>query len=1491
MATKLSNVIGARFSDTVLRQLSIRAYNNSAGQNTADNNGIRTNSQILFLANKSAWARLTSSVQITPPPPAKNYVMQSSATGFNVNTIVPQVGNNFQGNIPYSPSYVAPPPAASFSEFYKQFNLDASIYKTGDDLAKNWVLEAGTSIQNGNGITLRQGIGPNGAYGLGGTQELGYRPMPGLTSVTIDTTGRLGSLRQATINFKVWNMDQLNIIEALYFRLGYSMLLEWGHTQYFKNGKNPKVNDFEPKGIFTTNEVYGIGDPFVSNLRKEDVQQLIARKVNETSGNYDGMLGIVSNFNWSFNQDGGYDCMVRLVGLGAVMDSMKINQVYTLPQGLLKEYKRVQEGLNAYYDAQLAKLQKEIDDLARKNNGQQEAPLEALPTNSVQLYQIALAHYYFNNTTTQNQFDAEFGAFAFSKLSITGQLGQLDYFVNFPTDAAAESKFGGLWLSNHPVGKFTRVTPSSKVIVDTGLINTGIDNYPSKIFIEGDYVDSKGKPYTLSDVSYQNSLLARFLDYETQAYTTNNEGVYDKTTVALFDVLPTKYWKFGVTYEFKNVGTYGTNTKSVYFGLGWQVDTPRDNALFIPTKQQLLDALQNWEANNSQMQLTSIEKKGKDDIEVKGSFTTPIENVVLSIPGLTDEKKKSIINNNLGSVKEQGGTLTKTVNVTWGITTNNTGFIQDVANVINNAPNTNETGTGATGDTNGTVNQANNVQTEAAESFTSALDAMLTLVQSEAQFQAIDKKGVTIVPLYGEKGKFITEKFYAQGSLNGVFGDLNKESIDAVLRGKFDLVAYAKKGFNSNLMNNPTLYPNIPYVDFKAMSNAYVVNYAQNGPDNITDARSKSVYITLGYLIAFLNNMCMIYDSTQSEATINQTSDTKKRPYVYIDLNPETNFCLTSQQQLSVDPTTCLIPFNCSNGEYKAIFPTDVNTDLFKDPALFKPESENVLSTDLYGDGKGLTFKTGDKANSNNNQGKTMNILLRVEYLLNTLKSFTSNDPHNAVILQPFLEHIMSDINKCLGNTNLFRVAYRDDTNTIQIQDDQWVPNLSSEPSLLNQAAFLDRLQHEPILSGELPVFGSGAQGNTLSLTRQFQFKTVMSTKLASMIAISAQANTNSVNSTDHSSLSYLNQHYTDRYKPYVQNPSNPTGANVNNVSKNVNGETPNKGESNNQKLAALFNQHVINVYSNFYLDPEKIQMAKNYYIERMSHVKSDDPVTSSAPFIPADLEMTLDGVSGIIMGNGFTIPANRLPISLRETTGNGKSFSKVGFIVTGLTHTIQSNEWLTRIKGQMIKLRTDQQRATTNNTAQQTAVANPTKAGSVLTGNIIEDAVNFIKNQEKLYSAKKGAYVELPSNSSQTTLVYAYTSGGDIPTIGWGTTNYNTGVKKGQAVALGDSITVSQADAEIHAEVASVSSYVKNNLKATTQLTNGQLVALLSLGYNLGVGNLSSSPIWQSIEGGQSAQSTATIIAGYGLTVKATGNVAGGLIARRKQESQLFLS
>jgi hypothetical protein len=99
------------------------------------------------------------------------------------------------------------------------------------------------------------------------------------------------------------------------------------------------------------------------------------------------------------------------------------------------------------------------------------------------------------------------------------------------------------------------------------------------------------------------------------------------------------------------------------------------------------------------------------------------------------------------------------------------------------------------------------------------------------------------------------------------------------------------------------------------------------------------------------------------------------------------------------------------------------------------------------------------------------------------------------------------------------------------------------------------------------------------------------------------------------------------------------------------------------------------------------VSAATNYYINGIAQVKSRNQITLAAPFIPANINLTIDGIGGIIMGNAFTIPEDRLPLSLRGQGGTERN-TKVGFVVVGLTHSLDNNQWLTKIRGQMIKLR-----------------------------------------------------------------------------------------------------------------------------------------------------------------------------------------------------------
>jgi len=1385
MATKLSNVIGAPFSDYVLKQLYLRAEKNSTVT--------RSNDEVLFLANKSAWARLVSSVDIS---------------------------NDLFGLV------------------YKSLGVS---YSKPEDLAKNWVLEAGTSMQTGNGITLRQGLGPDGAYGLGGTSELGYRPMPGLTSVQIETTGRLGSLRQATVSFKVWNMDQLNVIEALYFRLGYSMLLEWGHTQYYEN-KN---------STFKSNGIYGIGDPF-RGLRKEEVQQAIAKKAKETSGNYDGMLGIVSNFTWSFNQEGGYDCTVRLVGLGAVMDSMRINQAYKLPDGLVAEYKKNKQLLLD----EIKRLEKERDDANKRaqdvNNATTISKPAVPPKNINQLYEYAHDPNVDNYLGTFGQFTSSFQYYPAQSADPYSATRVPDYYYQSTAQGSIDrakynTDYFGLFLQGN--GAYWH----RLAIGNTFTLNNVLVDASAKYMV--DYFRTpKVDPYYNTPINLQTkatySWLGKYFYVESGTEITNT-GVLKP--IDLNQPYNAGSFNFGYDHQVGPVGS----TKSKRFSTDISFTNKQaDN--YSLTRQQVVDGLDAWyNSPNAQLTFVSATTGGSgltQEVIIKATANVDILNV-----------PSTGLNKTLPKVA--------TVTVPFTFTFNNTSYIDQVGpKNPTNAAAPQQAQTGANGDNGGAINQSTAGQTDAAEGFASALDAMLTVVQAKGQREAL--VATTLKPINLTED---TKLFYKDGSLNGVLTTPNKASVNP--NGvPFDLVSYAQKGFNSNLFVDPTLYDSIPNVDFTgSLCYAYTVKYAQSSVDGATDKVHSPVYIQLGYLLAFLNNMCLIYDSTQQAVDQAKTDGSQKRPYVYIDFNPETNFCLTSPQQFSIDPLICLVPLNSTDDQFNSIFPSTVNLKEFK-PSVFSPTKTNSVSQLL--NKNNLNFKH----DGNPFQGRTMNILLNTQYLLDIVKSYAGADAAHAVNLQTFLERIMVDVNKAMGNINSFRVAYRDDTNTIQIQDDQWVPSYTgkdgTEPSMMGRSNYITTLQTNKQVSGLLPIFNT--TGNTLSIARQFQLKTTLSTKLASMIAISAQAATGSVNATDHSQLSYLNQHYKDRYKPWIQDPSNGgTGTNTNTT--NTAKET-----SNDQKLAQLFSDHVSGIYANeLNFSVDKIESAKNYYIERMSKVKSGDPITTAAPFIPADLEITLDGISGIIMGNAFTIPENRLPLSLRGNDG----FTKVGFIVTGLSHTVDNNEWLTRIKGQMIKLRTSLdygavQQITSTQIVPQTIASN----SSGLTGAIVDDAVNFIKSQEGLYSAQASRYVAI-TNPSPDTKVYAYTSGGDIPTIGWGTIKYTTGVNANKDVALGDVITATQADAEIRAEVASVYSFITSNLKTSQQLTNGQLVALISLGYNAGIGNLKDSTIWSGIQSGVSAEIIAADIAKFATTIKNTGKVSKGLQNRRLLESRKYLS
>jgi hypothetical protein len=259
----MGNIIGEPLKQYVTNQ--IKARQTLHGSGAGPNSSPRNDNQINLLNSSTAWIKLASAVQIKD------------------------------------------------KKRLNEIGVDDSL--TELLLAKKFILSSGLSEFDDIKLINRGGFDPlsvaiNSSYTYG---SYGYVPMPGLISADIKTLNR-GSIKKATVKLIAQDTQQLQIIDLLYLRLGYTVLLEWGNSLYTKTGtdKNILRQTILEKDFYTN-----------KNFRKVIDKIEEERKIHE--GNYDGFLAKVSNFSWSVNNDGSYDIELTLISLGDVVESLKTN--------------------------------------------------------------------------------------------------------------------------------------------------------------------------------------------------------------------------------------------------------------------------------------------------------------------------------------------------------------------------------------------------------------------------------------------------------------------------------------------------------------------------------------------------------------------------------------------------------------------------------------------------------------------------------------------------------------------------------------------------------------------------------------------------------------------------------------------------------------------------------------------------------------------------------------------------------------------------------------------------------------------------------------------------------------------------------------------------------------------------------------------------------------------------------------------------------------
>ena len=126
------------------------------------------------------------------------------------------------------------------------------------------------------------------------------RPIPGIKSIDVQFKGGVRALRTANISWTCWSFEDLDRLMTHFLSHGKTVALEWGWVH------NKKRFQSLPSLIDSNGKILEEG--FL------DYRKTILSK--EVKGDFDFMVGVVKNFEYTTRDDGGFDCKTDIVSTG-----------------------------------------------------------------------------------------------------------------------------------------------------------------------------------------------------------------------------------------------------------------------------------------------------------------------------------------------------------------------------------------------------------------------------------------------------------------------------------------------------------------------------------------------------------------------------------------------------------------------------------------------------------------------------------------------------------------------------------------------------------------------------------------------------------------------------------------------------------------------------------------------------------------------------------------------------------------------------------------------------------------------------------------------------------------------------------------------------------------------------------------------------------------------------------------------------------------------
>jgi hypothetical protein len=415
------------------------------------------------------------------------------------------------------------------------------------------------------------------------------------------------------------------------------------------------------------------------------------------------------------------------------------------------------------------------------------------------------------------------------------------------------------------------------------------------------------------------------------------------------------------------------------------------------------------------------------------------------------------------------------------------------------------------------------------------------------------------------------------------------------------------------------------YPDENKVVNFFKQKYADEG--------GTQYYIRLGHFLEWI------------QKNIIPKVDNEEVSLLGTDYDAETNIIYLLGRQISTDPSVCL---------FNTTFDTPSGFIQFaKDTEVFRVSIEG----------------------STNSYGKIMNAYFNMTYILTQMNSLKNDE--GKVPLYDLLDCLCQGWNRSTGNFSKIGITVDTEQNLIKIID---------EVSLPDRDKWLKK-QGLPTELATFDVYGYYYKKNGASsagFIRDINFNTTVPPNLASMITIGATSN-GYVVGQDATALSAMNAGLEDRFKKKIELKTNNTvGTSSINESYasaldafqvfvtdlgSYNGTTTPKW---NPEAISNFSSTAVQFYE-YDQAKQTLEAAgeKNASAVALGRQTSSlKPAASpNGGFLPFDLQVTMDGLSGMKVYQKYIIDTAFLPSNYPTS---------LEFLVKGITNTIQDNQWIT---------------------------------------------------------------------------------------------------------------------------------------------------------------------------------------------------------------------